>query len=195
MPVLVIDGVEYHNAYSALWKIQDYLDDSLAEDPRTIPAVERKWLCRVDDSLIPLITPNIAHNLSEAYQSMKYLLSVDRYSWYERLAVNLLGPFFLYAMAKKSKWSLNIQDERKELYNHLNEWIKDVGNNLFLLGERPCLADLCLFAYVKTLQPFDVMADIKNHTHIMSWYRRMERVVGPSQKIQNLRPKSSLWIF
>ncbi|GJQ15869.1 hypothetical protein GpartN1_g7660.t1 [Galdieria partita] len=195
VPVLVVDGVEYHNSFDALWKIQDFADDSLKEDQRTIPTIERKWLYRIDDRLIPLITPNIAHTLSESYQSMKYLLSVDRYSWYERFSVNLLGPFFLYFMGKKSKWSLDIQDERRELFDELNQWMNDVGDRLFLLGERPCLADLCLFAFVKTLQPFDVMTDIKNHTHIMSWFRRMEQVVGPSQKIQNLRPKSSIWMF
>ncbi|GJD11522.1 Prostaglandin E synthase 2 [Galdieria sulphuraria] len=175
VPVLVIDGVEYHNSFAALWKIQDFVDDSLREDQRNIPAVERKWLYKVDDRLIPLITPNIAHTLSESYQSMKYLLSVDRYSWYERLSVNLLGPFFLYVMGKKSKWSLDIQDERRELLDELNQWMEDVGDHSFLLGERPCLADLCLFAFVKTLQPFDVMTDIKSHTSIMSWFRRMEQ--------------------
>ncbi|KAK4529019.1 hypothetical protein GAYE_SCF72G6969 [Galdieria yellowstonensis] len=170
VPVLVVNGMEYNNSFAALWKIQEFVSADVREDERTIPAIERKWLYRVDDRWIPLITPNIAHTLSESYQSMKYLLSVDRYSWYERWSVNWLGPFFLYAMGKKRKWSLGIKDERQELFQQIEEWMADVGDNLFLLGERPCLADLCVFAFLKTLQPFDVMTDIKAHTNVMSWF-------------------------
>eukprot|EP00871_Galdieria_phlegrea_P002183 jgi/Galph1/2966/GphlegSOOS_G1633.1 len=193
VPVLLVNNEEIHQSYAMLWKIQEFVDDSMKEDQKAIPAVERKWLYGTDDRLIPLIIPNITHSLGESYQSMKYLLSVDRYSWLQKMSVNLLGPFFLYFMGKQKKWSLQLGDERAALYDAVNEWVGDIGNNAYLLGERPCLADLCVYAFLLSLQPFDVMTDLKEHTNILPWLQRMQVVVGPSQKIQNVKPKKQLW--
>lgn len=53
----------------------------------------------------------------------------------------------------------------------------------FFGGATPDLADISVFGVLRSIEGYDVFADVMANTHVRDWYARMVQAVGAASQI------------
>lgn len=153
---------------------------------RPVSEDESKWLKWVDERLTILLPLNIYRTVSESYQSMGYIAEQQQWKWHERIYFRLGGAVAMKMHSAKRAKQLNLNpgDERKAMYDAVNDWLNAVGSKPFYGGEQPSTADLAVFGVLRSLQGYILWQDLLKNTKVGEYYTRMEKVMPPSSRVR-----------
>ena len=129
-----------------------------------------------------LLFPNITRSFGEAYETFGYVMSVPHFSYVDKWSNQLVGAFFMWLAQGKIKKKYAIDDERAAVIAGVEHWLSEgVGKATFAGGEKPNLADVCVFGCLKAIDRTTAFQEIMRETEISPWYERMREVVQPGQ--------------
>lgn len=98
----------------------------------------------------------------------------------EKASNQLVGSFAMWMAQGKIKKKYAIDDERAAAIGAINHWLQEgVGDQMYAGGERPNLADVCVFGALKAIDRTDAHAELLQQTGIKPWYDRMSTTVAP----------------
>lgn len=153
------------------------------------PAMESRWVRWVDDELIRLLTPNIYRTPSEALQTFGYIADNAKFTFLQRISIRYFGAGAMFMVARKKKKQYNIVDERKEMAQALQDWCDAVGERKFLGGDKPDLADLCVYGVMRAIEEFDTFEEMTStNPNFANWYQRTKLAVGDTARVTPIEP-------
>ncbi|CAF0938587.1 unnamed protein product [Adineta ricciae] len=146
--------------------------------------LERKWREWVDTKFVHTLSPNIYCTLRQSLNTFRWFSQAGDWEqifpWYQRWIIVYVGAIVMRGVAGKLRKKYNLNDDvRISLYECANEWVKAVGNNSFLGGSQPNLADLNVYGILTAIQGTEAFQDLMNHTKIQPWFERMKHLVEP----------------
>lgn len=176
VPIAVIDSKQINGS--------DTVISALSSTPAS--STELEWLKWLDDKLIHLIAPNIYRTWSESLQTFNYITDHSKFSTWDRFSIRYTGAAAMYAIGKRLKKKYDIQDERKEIHEAINTWMKAItkGGSGFIDGaKKPGIVDLSVYGVLKAIQNFDTFTELTEQSKdFEQWFNNMTRLVGDSAK-------------
>jgi len=107
---------------------------------------EKEWRIWTDEFLVHLISPNVYRTLRESYDSFDYHVSLGKFhgTW-EGTVAKYGGALAMWIISKrlKKRHCVN-EDVRLDLYEACNKWSEAIGDDMFLGGSSPNLADIVI---------------------------------------------------
>lgn len=144
-----------------------------------------KWSEWGEKRLAVLLYPNITRTFPDSWAAFAYAGNVKSWSAFDRMSNRILGPLAMYAVRGKIKKKYNIQDERKELGELIQEWIsalekdRDPDSVKFLLGNSISIADVTIFGVLRGLEGLSTHEYVLDQGKtIKNWYRLVEAEVS-----------------
>ena len=197
VPVVVLDGsTQLNNSSTIVSTIAAEIEAkevtksrslwSSKGSPTSQPSEEdmiswRRW---VDERFVRAITVNIYRNAKEAFQTFDYITEQGNFGWAQRQAARVVGATMMWGISSRLKKKYEIEgDVREALYALSNEWADHVGDQAFMGGAHPCLADIEVFGVLRSIVGTDTFMDVQHNTRIGPWYERMMKEVGTSSRI------------
>ncbi|XP_047135790.1 prostaglandin E synthase 2 isoform X1 [Hydra vulgaris] len=139
---------------------------------------EVKWRKWVDDVFIHTLSPNIYRTMKESFQSLDYITHVGNFGPIERTVAYYSGAVAMYIIGKRIKKRYHLKDDvRASMYEEAQNWTKAVGENKYLGGSHPNLADLNMYGVISAIEGLDAFHDLMANTEIQPWYNRMKQQV------------------
>ncbi|CAM6089798.1 unnamed protein product [Calypogeia fissa] len=182
VPVLVVDGEQLNDSTVIMTTLNKQLkksDPLEAEDN----SEEEQWRRWVDDHLVHLLSPNIYRSPTEALEAFGYIAESGNFSTTERVTAKYFGAAAMYFISKRLKKRHNIGDERQDLYEAAECWVKALNGRKFMGGDKPNLADLAVFGVLRPIRNLRSGEDMVANTSIGTWYGNMEEAVGASSRL------------
>ncbi|XP_072176262.1 prostaglandin E synthase 2-like [Diadema setosum] len=140
---------------------------------------EMKWRAWVDDVLVHNLPPNIYRSPSEAIQAFDYISSKGNFGAMQQFIIKYIGAAGMFFVSKRLKKKYNIPDDvRQSLYDAANDWMGVVGDQDFMGGAKPNLADLSVYGVLSSIEGLDAFNDMCRMTKIGPWYKRMRKAVN-----------------
>nr|CAB3265263.1 prostaglandin E synthase 2 [Phallusia mammillata] len=149
---------------------------------------EAQWRAWADDYLVHLISPNVYRTLSEALQAFDYHVKQGRFNGtWEGTVAKYGGAVAMWVIGKRLKKKYKISENvRIDLYKACNTWVKAIGHDRkFMGGDKPNLADICVFGVLSVMENLDSFNDVVTHSKIKKWYFATKKAIE-EHKGQNL---------
>lgn len=214
VPVVMLDGEVIVDSSAIISRIAAE-QDAAARAQSSLPALKRGWFERkaagadahpsvsshteeetrwrkwVDSRLVRVLTINIYRTRQESFQTFDYITQQGNFSWAEREFGRIFGAAMMWMVSGRLKKKYDMMgDSRQELYDSAAQWVAAIGQQPFLGGNVPNLADLSAFGAIRSITETDTFMDLMHNTDISEWYERMMKAVGPSARKNP--PKSML---
>jgi len=142
----------------------------------------KEWAKWSDEKFAVLLFPNITRSFGEAYETFGYVMSVPHFSYVDKWSNQFVGAFFMWLAQGKIKKKYGIDDERAAVIAGVEHWLHEgVGQATFAGGDKPNLADVCVFGCLKAIDRTAAFQEIMRETAIAPWYERMREAVQPGQ--------------
>lgn len=141
-----------------------------------------KWQTWASESLARNLYPNVSNTLENSYKAFSYADNVPSWSSFDRFSVKAAGAVAMWAANGKIKQKYNITDERAAVLASVNEFIAEVGDDKFLGGDAPSLADACVYGCLRGVEGLPAHDEIMANSAIKPWYERMRESLGPSRQ-------------
>ena len=183
VPIAMLDGEQVNDSPVIASRLLDSFGatDRIPKDElaafRSKEAME--WAAWSDTKLAVLLFPNITRSWGEAYQAFGYVMDVPHFSLVDKWSNQLIGAFAMWMAQGKIKKKYQIDDERAAVREALATWMSGgVGDKPFAGGDRPNMADVCVFGALKAIDRTDAHAEIMAETSVAPWYDRMHQAVS-----------------
>jgi len=155
----------------------------------------RKW---ADEKLVHAVAPNIYRSFRESLDTFKVITDKGNYGYDAYWAkpftfcATWLGSTFMYniiapRLKKKNHLKENV---RESLYDYVDEWLAEVGDQKFHGGDAPNLADLAVFGVLRCMEDTEAFADMLEFTKVGPWYGRMKKLCDKNSKMKVNATKS-----
>jgi len=148
---------------------------------------ESKWRAWADNHLVHLISPNVYRTLRESYDAFHYHVSLGKFhGTREGTVAEYGGALAMWVISKRlRKRHCKNEDVRVDLYEAINEWTEAVGDQKFIGGESPNLADVSVFGVISVMENLVVWDDLMLHTNLEPWYNRTKKHVEANGNLLN----------
>eukprot|EP01103_Thecamoeba_quadrilineata_P020146 TRINITY_DN84_c0_g1_i1.p1 TRINITY_DN84_c0_g1~~TRINITY_DN84_c0_g1_i1.p1 ORF type:complete len:306 (+),score=57.44 TRINITY_DN84_c0_g1_i1:48-965(+) len=178
VPIAVVnDTVQLNDSTKIISSFTKHLHKNKKENEE-----EAKWSSWVDSHFVHVLSPNIYRTPKEAFDSFDYITKTGNFSYISRQSTRIVGATVMYFVAKKLKTKYNIKDERKSLYDGVNEWLTALQGRDFMGGKKPNLADLAVYGVLHAIEGLSAFDDLTANTNVSDWYNRVKEVVGPTTR-------------
>ena len=190
VPILTIDGVQINDSMNIIDEIIDMLSKagSISNSEKKLydGKKAKEWASWANKTLAVLLFPNITRNFSESWQAFSYINDVPHFSFAQRAMNRVLGPVAMWAAQGKIKKKYGIEDEREALFDALNVWLNEIGDDsTFHGGNQPDIADIYTYGTIRALKGMDTYNEIlETNERLRKWYVSMERSIGDSSCIE-----------
>jgi microsomal prostaglandin-E synthase 2 len=174
VPILIINGEQINDSSNIIDKLEE-ITGKISDSTEN----EKKWRSWLDNDFVHILAPNIYSTMQESLQSFDYITKVSKFSPLQKHFIKLSGATAMYFVAKKLKEKHNIKEPRKLLYEKINYWLENL-NGKFMGGEKPNIADLTLFGYLRSIENLRTFYDLRINTDIDKWYLPMKEFVTSS---------------
>jgi len=204
VPVVLLDGnKQVNNSSSIISQLTVDLESSKSSEssstswgmfsakkapkgvtPDTVCESWRKW---VDEKLVRGITVNIYRNAKESFQTFDYITEHGNFGWVQRQAARVVGATMMWGLSNRLKKKYGIEgDVREALYAMAEEWVEGLGDNPFMGGSSPSLADIEAFGVIRSVVGTDTFHDLQHNTRISGWYERMMKEIGETSRLSEV---------
>lgn len=178
VPVVVINQDIQLNDSSYIITILNNIYNNNNEKSNDFIESEIKWREWVDNKFIHTIPPNIYRSSEEALEAFEYISTQNGFSWYQKLLIKHSGAVIMQLVSKKLKTKYGIEDERKALYDCIDEWMNELKDKKFHGGNKPDLADLAVYGGLLSIEGLRSFEDaFKHHPKIGAWYDRVKQEI------------------
>ncbi|OQV15603.1 Prostaglandin E synthase 2 [Hypsibius exemplaris] len=153
---------------------------------------ETKWRQWVDETLVHTLAPNIYQSPSEAVRTFKYLADAGDWekifpSWQVPVVI-YVGASMMYVIGKRLKKRYGLKDNvRISMYEACDDWVRAVGDQPYLGGAQPNLADLATYGVLSAIEGCDAFVDLAKNTKILPWFKRMKAAVNSHHGANSLK--------
>jgi len=166
---------EYPNRYQVMgW------DPDTAEHQQK----EVHWRVWVDKHFVHLISPNVYRTRRESLAAFDYFTQNGNFTTWQKTYTKYIGAGVMYLIGRRltKRHGLDATNVRLDLYAGANKWLHGVGNNKFMGGDQPDLADISMFGMCSAFEGMECWQDLVQHTKIEPWYNRVKAVLQERSK-------------
>jgi len=174
VPILIFNGEQINDSSNIIDRLEE-LTGKISDNTED----EKKWRNWLDNEFVHVLAPNIYSTMSESLQSFDYITKVGKFSPLQKHFIKISGATAMYFVSKKLKEKHNIKDSRKSIYEKINYWLDNLKGT-FMGGEKPNIADLTLFGYLRSIENFRTFYDLRLNTNIDKWFLSMKEFVTSS---------------
>lgn len=175
VPVVIINGDIQLNDSSYIITILNQIYNYKEKTKDEIES-EIKWREWVDNKFIHTIPPNIYRTNEEALEAFEYISNQNGFRWDQKLVIKYMGAPIMQIVAKKLKKKHNIDNERKAIFECIDEWMNEIKDKKFHGGNEPDLADLAVYGGLLSIEGLKTFNETFEHNkNVGVWYDRVKQ--------------------
>lgn len=165
-----------HGVHVDSTPIMKYLDRTYADSRLsngTDPERHATWLEWVDEKFKDATIPILYGSLRRSGATSWRIARMERFSWFSSRLYAWSG-FLIMRLIAGRKMKADGRKPERLWHDLLDEWCDAIGEDPFLGGSTPSIADLAAFGYMRSISPFKQFRTLEAHDRGIAFYRRIE---------------------
>ena len=186
VPIVIFDGLQVNDSTPIIEHISEDVvkaDKKLMKQHSGLFTGDvEKWGEWSEKRLAVYLYPNITRSMEESWECFGYTGDIKEWTPLNRVGTRVAGTVAMTLANGKIKKKYNIQDERGELQECLNEWLSALGDKKFLHGDAVTLPDIMVFGVLRSIEGLSTFVEImKNNPKLQAWFSRVEKHCPPCE--------------
>lgn len=175
VPVLELGGRTVFDSTDILSFLEEYKPDTTPFTPQGADAVERskeieQW---VDDELTFSMPTVIYGTWGEATKAAQVTARTSNFGFMQNIAVRAGGSLIMHQVAKRILKKRDKTDGRAWMNENLDQIEKWLGDDEFLVGDAPSLADAAVHGALTCMKEFPAFESVQSRPKLIAWYDRV----------------------
>lgn len=178
VPVLQMNGATIADSTAILNYLEDHVPGKLSFRPSSPEARRRsdeieEW---VDKQFIEALPTVIYGTWAEAIQAAKLVAKSSKLGGGQKFLVQLAGSVVMKQISKRILTRNDRADAHSWVRQNTEQFSEWLGDQPFVLGAAPCLADVAMHGAMTCVKEFPIFAELMATRNIGPWFERVDQM-------------------
>ncbi len=179
VPIFITEDGEQINDSNNIMKHIDekYPQNTVFSNDPAISKEDEKWL-QWSEKYVKGLPTVIYDKMGDSVKAFDYITKTGKFSWLQSRMIKYSGAFVMNLVAKKIKKREGIENPSDFLEKQIDEWTNGLGNNKFMGGDKPSVADIAVFGISRSVGSLNAKPIFEKNKPFWEWLGRMQDETG-----------------